>query len=351
MTSMSRTSDTSDEPALLAAVDVSKHFTVRDQLGRKATVRAVEHASVALHRGRVVALVGESGSGKTTLARMLAQFHPVSSGEIRLAGQPAPPAGRDYFRQVQLIFQDPFSSLNTLHPVRHILGRVLRLHGHARTRAEADEQVLALLNRVNLTPAEEFIDKRPREMSGGQLQRVAIARALAVRPTVLLGDEPISMLDVSIRLDVLNLLARLRDEEGLALLYITHDIAERALSVRRGAGDVRRADGGGRAQGSGDPVAQAPVHPPADRLLARPRPDRTRPGRPGRRRGPGGAAQPDRAARWLPLPPPLPVRHGRPLLRAFPDRTTFADGQWAHCWLHQHGRTAELDRTPAKELP
>ncbi|WP_250299909.1 ABC transporter ATP-binding protein [Streptomyces sp. A 4/2] len=350
MTSMSRTSDTSDEPALLAAVDVSKHFTVRDQLGRKATVHAVEHASVALHRGRVVALVGESGSGKTTLARMLAQFHPVSSGEIRLAGQPAPPAGRDYFRQVQLIFQDPFSSLNTLHPVRHILGRVLRLHGHARTRAEADEQVLALLNRVNLTPAEEFIDKRPREMSGGQLQRVAIARALAVRPTVLLGDEPISMLDVSIRLDVLNLLARLRDEEGLALLYITHDIA----GARYLCDEVQVMYAGQTVEGGPkEAVIQSPKHP-YTRLLIDSSPD---PGRTGRGLGDQDDAEDLGEPPNLTAPPGGCRFHPRcPFVmddcrRAFPDRTTFADGQWAHCWLHQHGRTAELDRTPAKELP
>lgn len=350
MTTTAPTSDATDEPALLAAVDVSKHFTVRDQLGRKATVRAVEHASVALHRGRVVALVGESGSGKTTLARMLAQFHPVSSGEIRLAGHRAPPAGRGYFRQVQLIFQDPFSSLNNLHRVRHILGRVLRVHGHAHTRAEVAEQVLSLLNRVNLTPAEEFIDKRPREMSGGQLQRVAIARALAVRPTVLLGDEPISMLDVSIRLDVLNLLARLCDEEGLALLYITHDIA----SARYLCDEVQVMYAGQTVEGGPkEAVIQSPRHP-YTRLLIDSSPDPDRTGRGLRDQDdaedlgepPNLTAPPD-GCRFHPRCP-FAMDDCR---RAFPDRTTFADGQWAHCWLHQHGRSAELDRTTSKELP
>ncbi|WP_413754195.1 ABC transporter ATP-binding protein [Streptomyces sp. R-74717] len=353
---MTTQAPTSDQPAVLAAVDVSKHFTVRDQLGRKTTVHAVEHASVALHRGRVVALVGESGSGKTTLARMLAQFHPVSAGEIQLAGQPAPPAGNGYFRQVQLIFQDPFSSLNTLKRVRHILGRVLRLHGHARTRAEVEEQVLDLLNRVNLTPAEEFIDKRPSEMSGGQLQRVAIARALAVRPAVLLGDEPISMLDVSIRLDVLNLLARLRDEEGLALLYITHDIA----SARYLCDEVQVMYAGQTVEGGPkEAVIQSPKHP-YTRLLIDSSPDPDRPGRglrdqwdaedlddaedPGE--PPNPTAPPD-GCRFHPRCP-FAMDDCR---RAFPDRTTFADGQWAHCWLHQHGRSAELDRTTSKELP
>ena len=331
-----------DAAVVLEAVDVTKHFSVRDSLGRRSTVHAVEHASLALRRGRVVALVGESGSGKTTLARLLAQFHPVTSGQIRLGGRPAPKAGRDYFRQVQLIFQDPFSSLNRLHTVRHILGRALKIHGHARTRAEVEEQVLRLLRKVNLTPAEEFIDKRPHEMSGGQLQRISIARALAVRPSVLLGDEPISMLDVSIRLDVLNLLAKLRDEDGLALLYITHDIA----SARYLCDEVRVMYAGQMVEGGPkDAVIQSPKHP-YTRLLVDSSPDPDRPGG-GLRDQPGTGdlgeppdlTDPPAGCRFHPRCP-FAMDDCR---RSFPDRTTFEDGQWAHCWLHQHGRSAELE--------
>jgi peptide/nickel transport system ATP-binding protein len=209
---------------VLEAVAVSKHFTVHDSLGRRRTVRAVEDATLVLYPGQAVALVGESGSGKTTLARLLARYYPPTAGEIRLRGEPVGAASRAYFRDVQLIFQDPFSSLNRLKRIRYILGRPLKLHGHARTRAEVSAGVEDLLKRVHLTPPGDYADKYPDELSGGQRQRIVIARALAVAPTVLLGDEPVSMLDVSIRLDLLNLLAELRDS-GLALLYITHDIA------------------------------------------------------------------------------------------------------------------------------
>ncbi|WP_432164718.1 ABC transporter ATP-binding protein [Streptomyces sp. bgisy031] len=335
---------------VLEAVDVTKHFTVRDSLGRKATVRAVENASVALHAGKVVALVGESGSGKTTLARLLAQFYPVTSGQIRLDGTSAPAAGRGYFRRVQLIFQDPFSSLNSLHRIRHILGRALRVHGHASTKAEVHEKVLELLRRVNLTPAEDFIDKRPREMSGGQLQRVSIARALAIRPAVLLGDEPISMLDVSIRLDVLNLLAKLRDEEGLALLYITHDIA----SARYLSDEVRVMYAGQMVEGGPkEAVIQSPKHP-YTRLLIESSPDPDRSSGGGLRDASGSAedlgeppslTNPPSGCRFHPRCP-FAMDDCR---RAFPERTTFDDGQWAHCWLHQHGRSAELENSSGKD--
>jgi peptide/nickel transport system ATP-binding protein len=125
---------------------------------------------------------------------------------------------------VQLVLQDPFASLNPVHGLRYILGRPLKIHGTADGKP-TDEAIKALLERVALTPSDQFIEKMPHELSGGQRQRVAIARALAVRPKVLLADEPVSMLDVSIRLGVLNLLADLRDRERLAILYVTHDLA------------------------------------------------------------------------------------------------------------------------------
>ncbi|WP_371796836.1 ABC transporter ATP-binding protein [Streptomyces sp. NBC_01718] len=343
------TNPRADQPAdrpVLEAVNVSKQFTVRDARGRRDSVNAVENASVTLHRGRVLALVGESGSGKTTLARMLAQFYPPSSGQILLDGSPAPASGRRYFGKVQLIFQDPFSSLNKVHRVRHILGRPLRLHGTARTRQQVEEQVLGLLRRVNLTPAEDYIDKRPREMSGGQLQRVAIARALAIRPEVLLGDEPISMLDVSIRLDVLNLLATLRDEEGLALLYITHDIA----SARYLADDIHVMYAGQMVEGgAADAVIQTPKHPYTQMLInASPDPQRDR--------GDLGAGnQEDLGEPPNLTDPPTGCRfHPRcpfamdDCRRDFPERTTFDDGRWVHCWMYQHGRSAELETSPRK---
>src|SRR5215472_17444771 len=221
----------SAEPAVLEAIHLRKYFPVRQfkPLGQPNIVHAVEDTSLALHPGRALALVGESGSGKTTVARMLARLYEPTAGTIMFRGEPVKGAGRadlkGYRRHVQLVFQDPYSSLNPVHNVRYHLRRPLRLHSHARTHAQETEQIVALLNRVSLSPAEQFIQKYPHQLSGGQQQRVAIARALAVRPRVLLADEPLSMLDVSIRLDILNLLLRLKDEDRLAQLYITHDIA------------------------------------------------------------------------------------------------------------------------------
>ncbi|MFI7454764.1 ABC transporter ATP-binding protein [Nonomuraea sp. NPDC049714] len=325
---------------VLEARDVVKHFPV----GGGGVVRAVEDATLALLPGRIVALVGESGSGKTTLARVLARFYPPTSGEVLLHGRSG--AGRrDYHGDVQLIFQDPFGSLNPLHRVRYNLERALRLHHDPRDRRELDRQVLELLERVSLTPAADFVDKFPHELSGGQRQRVVIARALAVRPKVLLGDEPISMLDVSIRLDMLNLLARLRDEDGLALLYITHDIASaRYLSdeiVVMYAG--RMIEGGPKEE-----VIARPRHP-YTKLLIESSPD---PGRGEDERAalfagadelgePPSLVDPPAGCRFHPRCPfAMPECEQSP-----PPRTDLGGGHWAHCWLHQKGRADELAST------
>jgi peptide/nickel transport system ATP-binding protein len=174
----------------------------------------------------VTAVVGESGSGKSVLARMLARIVTPTSGELLLRGRPVAlgtKRGLDYAREVQLVLQDPFASMNPVHLVRHNLERALLIHGTHRSDLAA--RVDAAMARVALTPPEGFLDRFPHELSGGQLQRVSIARALCVQPQVLLADEPVSMLDVSVRLGVLNLLRSLSDDEHLATLYITHDIA------------------------------------------------------------------------------------------------------------------------------
>jgi peptide/nickel transport system ATP-binding protein len=259
---------------VLTAENVTKHFTASrgGRFGRRRPpVRAVEDVSLSLRSGRITAMVGESGCGKSTVARLLAQIYPPTSGRILLHGQPVG-RSRDYRRQVQMVFQDPFASLNPFHKVHYHLARPLKLHGHARTAAEVDEQVAALLERVSLTPVDQFMHKLPHELSGGQRQRVAIARALAVRPVALIADEPVSMLDVSIRLGVLRLLEQLAREENLALLYITHDIA----SARYFADDILVMYAGQLIeQGPSQKVTDDPAHPYTRLLLsAAPDPDR-----------------------------------------------------------------------------
>jgi ABC-type glutathione transport system ATPase component len=202
-----------------------KEFRVRGGVRRR-TLRAVNGVSFTLGAGRTVAVVGESGSGKSTVARMIAQLETPTSGEILLDGAPIGRRGRalaSYRHDVQMVFQDPFASLNPYHTVAHHLERPLRIHGVEK--AAVGPAVHDLLERVNLTPAAVFAAKRPHEMSGGQRQRIAIARALAPGARFLVADEPVSMLDVSIRLGVLGLLARLQREQDLGVLYITHDLA------------------------------------------------------------------------------------------------------------------------------
>lgn len=213
--------------ATLEVKNLSKDFRVRSGLS-STVLHAVKNVNFELEPGRTVALVGQSGSGKSTVARMIAQLESPTSGDILLNGSSFARHGRglkEYRDDVQMVFQDPFASLNPFHTIEHHLARPLLLHGKARGRADTRRKVKELLERVNLVPANEFIERRPHELSGGQRQRIAIARALAPEPTVLIADEPVSMLDVSIRLGVLNLLARLQREENLAVLYITHDLA------------------------------------------------------------------------------------------------------------------------------
>jgi oligopeptide/dipeptide ABC transporter ATP-binding protein len=199
------------------------------KIGRKTTVDAVRGVSIELRQGAITALVGESGSGKTTVARVLAGQERKTTGEILLDGHPIDPASKRGFRAykgaVQMVFQDPFASLNPLHTVRYHIMRALRLHAERTGRAPTTEELDNVLTQVRLSPPEQFRDAYPHELSGGQRQRVAIARALAAAPRVLLADEPVSMLDVSIRLEMLDLIDQLRSKLNLAVLYITHDIA------------------------------------------------------------------------------------------------------------------------------
>jgi peptide/nickel transport system ATP-binding protein len=252
-------------PLTMEAISVSKDF----RIGRHNTLHAVREVSFNLYRSAVVALVGESGSGKTTAARLLAGQERLTAGTIRLDGKPVDVASRGAFRryksEVQLVFQDPFASLNPVHTVSHHLERPVRLHQTISSKAQVRAEVIALLEQVRLSPAQQFLGKYPHELSGGQRQRVSFARALAARPSVLLADEPVSMLDVSIRLEMLALLNDLRQRLKLALLYITHDIA----SARYFADEILVMYAGRIVErGPAEELTQHPAHPYTQLLVA-----------------------------------------------------------------------------------
>ena len=297
----------------MEAIAVSKDF----KIGRGQIVHAVRDVSFNLYRGAVVALVGESGSGKSTAARLLAGQERLTSGTIKLAGKTVDVTSHNAFRhyksQVQYVFQDPFASLNPVHTVRYHLERPLKLH-HGKG-ANTDTEVATLMEQVRLTPAKQFLVKYPHELSGGQRQRVSFARALAARPTVLLADEPVSMLDVSIRLEMLSLLDDLRQRFSLAMLYITHDIA----SARYFADEVLVMYAGEIVErGPAEEITQQPAHPYTQLLVASaPDPDNLgstlRRGANGtQRQGPQQTRTPERAATaGCPFSPRCPLAEDR----------------------------------------
>jgi len=208
---------------------LNKRFAVGRTLARQ-HLYAVNDVSLTIGRGEVVALVGESGSGKSTTARLIVRLHQPTSGQILLDGEDVlrtekRKASMAFRRRVQMIFQDPFGSLSPNHSIGSQLERPVIIHKRARRGAPAKEKVYELLETAGINPPTEMARKYPFELSGGQRQRVAIARALAVEPEIILADEPISMLDVSIRMGVLNLMYKLKEEKGIGFLYITHDLA------------------------------------------------------------------------------------------------------------------------------
>ncbi|KRE25908.1 ABC transporter ATP-binding protein [Agromyces sp. Soil535] len=220
-------SGSASSDACLEARHLVKDFRLRSGVKAR-TLHAVKEVSFTLEPGRTVALVGESGSGKSTIARMMAKLEAPTSGDVLLDGVPSATRGgalARYRRDVQMVFQDPFGSLNPFHTILHHLERPIRIHHPGLSSREVGHRAHELLERVQLTPSSRFAERRPHELSGGQRQRVAIARALAPGARFIVADEPVSMLDVSIRLGVLNLLADLQRQEHLGVLYITHDLA------------------------------------------------------------------------------------------------------------------------------
>jgi len=257
------------EPAELEVQGLTKYFRADSAVRARSFVHAVDDVSFTLRPGTITALVGESGSGKSTVARLLARLYAPTSGRVLFDGDDLTKIrGRRrtlaYRRQVQMTFQDPFGSLNPAKTIRHHLERPLQIHGIV-PKSRVDQRVYELLDRVGLVPPGRVATKYPHELSGGQRQRVAIARALAVEPSVVVADEPISMLDVSIRIGILNLMKDLKEQHNLAFLYVTHDLA----SARYVADDILVMYAGQIVeQGPVDQVLSSPLHPYTQLLMA-----------------------------------------------------------------------------------
>ena len=249
---------------------VKKYFVKRQGLFGKASLKAVDDVSFEIRKGEILAVVGESGCGKSTMAKMLCKVYEPTEGSISVNGMDVTghTGKKDVSRfrkEGQMIFQDPFGSLNPAHKAGRIVGRAVELHYPELSTAQVRERVVELFETVGLTPATDFMEKHPNQLSGGQRQRIVIARALAVKPSILVADEPTSMLDVSIGIDIMNLMLDLQKKEGLTYLYITHNLASARYMANR---MVVMYAGNCVEQGGTDDIIQSPLHPYTVLLLS-----------------------------------------------------------------------------------
>jgi peptide/nickel transport system ATP-binding protein len=218
-----------DGQALLRTEGLTRHFKIGNALSQR-TLHAVDDVNLTVGSRQIVALAGESGSGKSTIARLLAKIYQPTRGEIyfegkRLSDVKSRAERLRYSGLAPMVFQDPFASINPVFRVSHGVLRGLKLHRPELSKAEWQEEAERVFEVVGLTPAADVLKRYPHELSGGQRQRIGFAQALAMRPKLIIADEPVSMLDVSIRIGLLNLMVQLRDEQDVSILYITHDLA------------------------------------------------------------------------------------------------------------------------------
>ena len=225
-----------NEPELIHVKDLVKTYSRHSSIFSSDKFHAVDGVSFNVNKNEIVGLVGESGSGKSTISKILTKLIDFDGGQILFNGKDISCITKrrdllDYRKKVQMIFQDPFASLNSIHTVYHHLSRPILIHRSydKYSKKQRDQmvkkEIIAILKEVDLSPPEEFLYKFPHEMSGGERQRIALARVLLVQPQLIIADEPTSMLDMSIRMEILDLLKSLQVKKGISILFITHDIA------------------------------------------------------------------------------------------------------------------------------
>ncbi len=216
-------------PIALELKNLRKEFHVHRG---KTIIKAVDGISFSLKRGEILGLVGESGCGKTTTGKLVMRLLKPSSGSILVDGEDTTAESANskesdfaYRRRVQMIFQDPYASMNPHFKIRDVLEEPLLIHRVGETKEERTEMISAVMGKVKMTPVEEYLDRHPHMLSGGQRQRIATARTLILRPEIIVADEPVSMIDLSTRAEILQLMKTIQQEMELSFIYITHDIS------------------------------------------------------------------------------------------------------------------------------
>lgn len=214
--------------------NVFKHFEQKGSssgmggFGKKKKVKAVDGISMCVKPGEIIGIIGESGCGKSTLGKLLIKLEDTSSGQIFVDGKEINKFYKEdklkFRREVQMVFQNPFDTFDPRYTIQKILMEVLDIHHIGENKEEKNKIIVEGLESVELKPAEDYMDRRPHELSGGQLQRISILRAMLLKPKILISDEPVSMLDVSVRADVIRMLQNLARENNTTLLFISHDI-------------------------------------------------------------------------------------------------------------------------------